>query len=101
MLWSFLRNRKLGGLKFRRQHKIDRFILDFYCSEKRLCIEVDGAIHNTVEQRAKDQGRTAALEAHGIQVIRFSNAEVRFNIASVLEKILTARPPLHKWERGR
>jgi very-short-patch-repair endonuclease len=58
-LWSRLRNRQLNGFKFRRQHPIDRFIIDFYCDEAKLCIEVDGDSH--AEQIEYDQARTVYL----------------------------------------
>ena len=73
-LWSHLRNRQLNGLKIRRQHPIDRFIIDFYCDEAKLCIEVDGDSH--AEQIEYDQARTAYLNELGYAVIRFTNREV-------------------------
>jgi very-short-patch-repair endonuclease len=87
LLWVNLRNRKLGGLKFRRQHPIDRFIADFYCHEKRVVIEVDGGIHLKSDQLEYDQNRTVVLNDWGIEVIRFTNEEVLFSISKVLERI--------------
>ncbi len=88
ILWQALRNRQLNGLKFRRQHPIGRFILDFYCAEKRLAVEVDGGQHADPDQRRDDQARTAALAAHGITVLRFWNHEVLNQLEAVLQAIL-------------
>jgi very-short-patch-repair endonuclease len=85
-LWQQLRGRKLGGLKFRRQHPLMDFILDFYCIEKRLVVEVDGGIHEN--QKEGDDTRSAYLEALGCHVIRFKNFEVINHIEAVLEEIV-------------
>ncbi|MBR8534091.1 endonuclease domain-containing protein [Carboxylicivirga sediminis] len=85
ILWSELRNKKLDGLKFRRQHPIEYYIADFYCHEKKLVIEIDGEIH--LYQKQYDIGRTAELERFGIQVIRFKNEDVLFRVSSVLSQI--------------
>jgi very-short-patch-repair endonuclease len=90
VLWNFLRNRKLDGLKFRRQHRIDRFILDFYCAEKRLGIEIDGSVHDTPTQQERDAERTKELEERGIRLLRFKNRTVTQEIASVLAAIRAA-----------
>ena len=87
-LWTELRNRKLDGLKFRRQHPIDKFVLDFYCHEKKLAIEVDGSIHDLKVTTDYDQARTAMLGGLGIYTRRFRNDEVVNNIKDVLQKIL-------------
>ena len=87
ILWKRIRNRKLKSFKFRRQHPIDIFIVDFYCHEVRLAIEVDGEIHNLKEKKEYDENRTAHLNSLGIRVIRFSNSEVEDDINSVLDKI--------------
>ena len=71
LLWSHLRNRQLGGLKFRRQHPLGPSIVDFYCAAKRLVVEVDGGIHDS--QCDRDAVRTERLEEHGCKVIRFRN----------------------------
>ena len=89
ILWNELRNRKLGGVKFRRQHPLDIFIADFYCHEFRLVIEVDGSIHLTKEQREKDKARSNELEKIGIKVIRFKNEDVFERLEWVLEQIKT------------
>ena len=87
ILWNELRNKKLLSTKFRRQHPIDRFIVDFYCHEKKLVIEVDGGIHNMTDVRERDENRSAELENLGLKIIRFKNEEVLQNIGLVLEKI--------------
>jgi very-short-patch-repair endonuclease len=87
MLWQQLRNHRLNGLKFRRQHPIDDFIVDFYCAEKKLIIEVDGEVHLEKEMIEYDQDRTEILEGLGLKVIRFKNSEVLENIEMILERI--------------
>jgi very-short-patch-repair endonuclease len=84
-LWSRLRNRQLGGMKFRRHHFINPFIVDFCCPEKWLVIELDGGQH--AEQVKADQERTAFLESKGYQVLRFWNNEIFVNMEAILEKI--------------
>jgi very-short-patch-repair endonuclease len=84
-LWSRLRNRQLDDLKIRRQHPIDRFIIDFYCAEAKLCIEVDGDSH--ADQIEYDQARTAYLNERGYTVIRFTNREVWQQFDAVLQRI--------------
>jgi len=86
MLWLHLKGKQLG-LKFRRQHIIDEFIVDFVCIGKRLVIEVDGKYHNTTEQQEADEMRTQILEELGFMVIRFTNEEVLADIDRVLLQI--------------
>ena len=88
-LWRVLRNRQ-SGFKFRRQHPIDRFIVDFYCAEARLLIEVDGESHLEPNQVEYDKARTDYLEDLGYRVIRFTNDNVRYNIEMVTGEILAA-----------
>jgi len=87
LLWERLRNRKLNGLKFRRQHPIDKYVADFYCHEKKLVVELDGSVHNVSENAAYDRARTVELGGLRINVVRFRNEEVENNMESVLEKI--------------
>ena len=87
-LWARLRDRQLGGLKFRRQHPIGRFIADFCCPDRQLVVEVDGDSH--AEQVEYDQARTAWLGEQGYSVIRFSNQEVQHQMEAVLDAILAA-----------
>jgi len=107
LLWQNLRNRKVSNHKFRRQHPISRYIVDFYCHEARLVIEVDGGIHFTPENIQYDQFRTEELEGMGLKVIRFTNEEVLGNVSEVLVEIrmqlaLTPGPsPTGKGGNGR
>ena len=89
-MWEFLRNKKLNGLKFRRQHPLSNYIADFYCHEKKLVIELDGAIHDTKENIEYDKARTQHLNEEGIIVVRFRNEEVMNSIEVVLKKIRVA-----------
>jgi very-short-patch-repair endonuclease len=86
-LWHALRNRQIG-FKFRRQHPIERFIIDFYCAEAKLLIEVDGESHLEPEQEVYDKARTKYLEELGYKVIRFTNNDVRYSIGAVVDQIL-------------
>ena len=85
-LWVRLRDRQLAGFKFRRQHPIERFIVDFCCVERRLVVEIDGDAH--AGQEEQDAVRTEWLEERGYRVIRFTNREVRGQLEAVLEAIL-------------
>ncbi len=87
-LWQRLRNHQPCGVKFRRQHTIDRFIVDFYCAEIRLIIEVDGPVHQYTPE--EDAIRQAFLENAGMRVLRFTNEQVQTNVESVLAEIGTA-----------
>jgi len=87
-LWTELKNKKLKGLKFRRQHPVGIFILDFYCHSAKLAIELDGGYHLSVEQKEYDSNRAAMLQEAGISEIRFSNSEILNNLSDVLEKIV-------------
>jgi very-short-patch-repair endonuclease len=85
-LWARLRDRRLGGLKFRRQHSIGRFVVDFYCADCRLVVEVDGDSH--ADQVEYDQARTVWLNERGYTIIRFSNRAVQNQLEAVLAAIL-------------
>ena len=85
-LWELLRDKKLGD-KFRRQHLIDDFIVDFVCLSKNLVIEVDGGYHNDLTQKEYDEQRTLFLNEKGFKVIRFTNEEVLGNTEAVLKEI--------------
>ena len=87
ILWAHLRGRRFKGYKFRRQHPTDRFVLDFYCHKAKLCIEVDGGIHNDTVISERDSNRTYELEQLGIIIKRIRNSEIEANIESVLIKI--------------
>ncbi|MFA4975489.1 MAG: endonuclease domain-containing protein [Candidatus Paceibacterota bacterium] len=86
ILWEKLRNRKLG-LKFRRQHPIDMYILDFYVPEIKFGIELDGSIHNIKENKEYDKERTEYLRSKNIKILRFQNSEIENNLDMVLNKI--------------
>lgn len=97
LLWQQLRDRHLDGLKFRRQHPVGPFVLDFYCEDLRLAIEVDGGVHSTEEQARRDAERQAVLEKMGIRFIRIPAADIEANleaaVAQLLNRIQTARDP--------
>jgi very-short-patch-repair endonuclease len=84
-LWDELRNRRLGGYKFRRQYGIGRYIVDFYCSDARLVVEVDGLIHQ--KQIEQDKCREEEIVRRDIIVMRFTNNEIINDIETVLQKI--------------
>ncbi len=86
-LWRQLRNRRCVGFKFRRQHVVGDFILDFYCPGVRLAIEVDGGGHASNKQAIYDACRTEVLQRCGIRVLRFWNHEVLQHIDSVMDEI--------------
>jgi very-short-patch-repair endonuclease len=92
-LWAALRGRQLAGLKFRRQHPIGPYILDFFSTQVRLAVEVDGAGRNRSEQIRRDTERDEWLAAHGVEVLRVLARDVRDNLEGVLALIAaTARP---------
>ena len=88
LLWQRLRNRQLGGFKFRRQYPLPPYVLDFYCADLRLAIELDGGQHFSDEALHRDAERNRYLERYGIRVIRFSNREVLGQMPEVLAEIL-------------
>lgn len=90
-LWQFLKNRQLQGYKFRRQHVVDDYILDFVCEKKKLVVELDGSQH--LEELAYDEKRTRYLNEMGYRVLRFWNDAVFLEIESVLEVIVDALDP--------
>ncbi len=87
-LWGELKENKLKGYKFRRQHPIHRFIADFYCHKLKLIIEIDGKYHDRKEQINLDIERSELLEYQGIEIIRFTNEEVLDNIDKILMRII-------------
>jgi very-short-patch-repair endonuclease len=86
-LWYRLRGRRLARWKFRRQHPIDRYVVDFVSIEGKLVVEVDGATHGEPDEMARDKTRTRVLENCGFHVICFSNIDAYENIEGVLETI--------------
>ena len=86
-LWQQLKAGRLDGTHWRRQYSVDKYILDFYCPIYKLCIELDGQEHFTMQGDTRDYDRTIFLNSKGIEVIRFENKEIWENIESVLETI--------------
>jgi very-short-patch-repair endonuclease len=92
-LWRLLQGRKLQGRKFRRQHSVGNYILDFYCPSEKIAIELDGAGHYTEEGIKKDEVRTAFLNGYGIKVIRFENKLIFEKTEWVLDEICRSFAP--------
>ncbi len=86
-LWKQLQHKKLEGRKFRRQHSIKNYIVDFYCASEKLIVELDGAIHMSLNAQEKDAKRDQKLEYMGFKVIRFENRMVFDHLSSVLQEI--------------
>ena len=87
-LWQYLKKSQVGGLKFRRQHSVGSFILDFYCPEIKLDIELDGEIHVDPMAYEHDMIRTKYLNEHGISVLRYHNDVVFKNVQGIIDSIL-------------
>jgi very-short-patch-repair endonuclease len=103
LLWCHLRGRQLAGRKFRRQHPLPPYVLDFYCEELRLGIELDCGQHYLDEGREHDRQRAAYLQDKGIRLLRFSNREVLLELHGVLERIyleMTSPSPLAPLPEG-
>jgi very-short-patch-repair endonuclease len=90
LLWTVLRKRDVLGCRARRQHAIGPYVLDFWIPSAKLAIEVDGPIHDEPHIAAQDRERTAWLEAQGIKVLRFSNADVQYELDNVVLRIQRA-----------
>ena len=86
-LWEKLKDNKLKGFKFRRQHPIHIYIVDFYCHKLKLIIEIDGGYHDSKEQKLLDAERSEILKFQELEIIRFANEEVLGNIEFVIRKI--------------
>ena len=93
VLWRHLRLRRVGGLRFRRQYPIGRYVADSACLKARLILEVDGGQHAT--QQEHDHTRTSEIERDGFRVLRFSNREVLYETEAVVEAIRNALCRLH------
>ena len=87
ILWEVLRGNQFHGLHFRRQHPVGKYVLDFFCDDASLGIELDGSIHNQEEQKKKDVDRTLYMKEAGIQIMRFKNSEVENDLTKVLSTI--------------
>ena len=86
-LWSRLRAKQFFGLKFRRQHGIGPYIVDFYCPERLMVIEVDGDVHAEESRKQKDQQREKNLRNLGLQIVRYTNDEILNRLDGVLEDL--------------
>lgn len=95
-LWNHLSRSQLGGFKFRRQHVIDRFIVDFFCPQKALIVEVDGDTHD----KQRDAWRDKINAACGFETLRFTNSDIDLAIDAVLQRILSTLEQLpDRWPR--
>jgi len=99
--WALLRNRRCLGLKFRRQHVVRGFIVDFFCPELRLAVEVDGAVHGDRAQAEYDEARSRAIALAGVDVVRIGNDQVSAaGLVRLLEPYITRSPLSTKWRGG-
>ena len=87
-LWQYLKRSQVGGLKFRRQHSVGAYILDFYCPEIKLDLELDGEVHDAPMAYEHDMIRTQYLNQHGISVLRYHNDVVFRNVQGIIDSIL-------------
>ena len=90
ILWESLRNNQFLGLKFRRQHPVSRFIVDFYCHKYKLVVELDGNIHDLPDVKINDKNREDELKEFGLNILRLKNIEITNNISKTLDKIKKA-----------
>ncbi|MCB0303882.1 MAG: DUF559 domain-containing protein [Calditrichaeota bacterium] len=98
VLWQYLRNRQVDGFKIRRQYSIDGFIIDFYCVQVKLAIEIDGDVHLTDGAKEYDEGREEHIRKYGVTFIRFRNDDV---INDPDEVVSAIREKLHALKRLR
>jgi very-short-patch-repair endonuclease len=89
LLWDELRDRRFANLKFRRQHPIGVFVLDFFCEERLLAIEIDGGVHNEPEQETRDRLRQEIIQDRGIRFFRCTAEDVERDIAAVMARLDT------------
>ncbi len=92
-LWQALRNRQLDRWKFRRQHPIDRYVVDFVTLFGKLVVEVDGATHSRTGEVARDEARTRVIEALGFRVVRVNNRDIYDNLPGVIDLIFSELNP--------
>ncbi|MFN0146340.1 MAG: endonuclease domain-containing protein [Dehalococcoidia bacterium] len=94
LVWAVLQDRGYRGLKFRRQHPVGRFVLDFYCAELKLALEIDGPIHEDPAHLAQDGERQRILEEEsGLRFVRITNQQVATNLIEVLDSAFKGLPP--------
>ena len=96
-LWKALKGSQINGLKFRRQHSLGPYVMDFYCPSIRLCVELDGEVHNTYGACLHDSERTRFLNENGITVKRFENDVVYKNINAIIQTIIDYA---EEWKRN-
>ncbi|MBI2326298.1 DUF559 domain-containing protein [Candidatus Collierbacteria bacterium] len=96
VLWSQIRNKKLNGLKFRRQFSINNYVVDFYCSRLKLAVEIDDSVHKQKRVQKMDKIRQEQIESLGITFLRFTNVEIINEISKIKERILAFIPRLNK-----
>ena len=87
MFWELVRDRRFQGLKFRRQHAVGRFVLDFYCHELRLAVEIDGRVHDDPEQAAADRQRQTEIEESGARFYRIAADQVESDRVAALDAL--------------
>lgn len=92
--WNLVRNKQVRGLKFRRQHQVGKYIVDFYCPSVRLIVEIDGETHASEAGKLNDNIRTRFLQSHGYKVVRYTNREVIGNLDGVYQDLLKQLNPL-------
>ena len=90
ILWNRIRRRQLSNKRFLRQYSVNKYIIDFYCPEIRLAIEVDGELHNKLEEKEYDKFRQEEIETFDIGFLRFSNSDILRNIEYVISVIEAA-----------
>ena len=88
LLWDILKGSKLGGFKFRRQHSVGKYILDFYCVPEKLAVEIDGEVHDFLESKIHDSDRDEFLKRYGIRVLRIRSEIVERNIDDGVDLIV-------------
>jgi very-short-patch-repair endonuclease len=100
MLWRVLRNRQIAGAKFRRQHQFGPYILDFYCPDAHLAVELDGDSHALGKQESRDEIRTDYLASRNLRVLRFTNREVLDSLEGVAMAIWSVVEPSPNLSQG-
>ena len=106
MLWARLRREQIAGLRFRRQYSVGAFVIDFFCAELKLAIEIDGSSHDCNDAQEYDANRQAWIEQYGVHFLRFTNEQVQHDIEYVVKTIeelaagirTPTQPP--PWKRG-
>lgn len=95
LLWDRLKQNKFHGYRFKSQHPLKSFIADFYCHKAKLVIEIDGEIHNSIDNKEYDKNRSHEFEGLDLCIIRFTNTDVQKNINQVLQEIEYHLPQYH------